>query len=415
MRDPTNLPDGAAGASAHFYRDLRAFDEFAAVLDPARYAPAPEDWWVLCADVRGSTAAIEAGRYKQVNSVGVAVIVALSNALPEWELPFVFGGDGATALVPPEGEVGARRAAAAAVRMARDAFDLELRAGLLPVRRLLADGRSLRVGRLRLSPHAALAMFDGGGVAHAETLLKGPEGEAYRIAAAPEPEPELFEGFECRWQPLAARRGLVAALLVVAREGEPEGRRRVYAEVLEAVAAANGSRPVRPDALRLDAGSGAFDDEARVRSGAPRGARHRLARWRARVEAWVGRRSFARRRPVAGFDGPGYLAALLEQSDDRKFDDALRLVLDLAAADRDALVARLDDLRARRRLAYGIHCADSALMTCFVRRRRDVHLHFVDGADGGYARAARMLKAQLVEDSAGDPAHGPASRPEHQP
>jgi hypothetical protein len=255
-------------------------------------------------------------------------------------------------------------------------------------------------------------MFDGGGVAHAEALLKGDEGEAFRIAAATEPEPDLFEGFECRWRPLAARRGLVAALLVVARDAEPEARRRVYAEVLEAVAASHGTRPVRPDALRLDAGPDAFDDEARVRSGSPRGFRHRVARWRARLESWVGRRSLDRRRPVAGFDGPSYLAALVAQSDDRKFDDALRLVVDLAPDDRDALVARLDDLRARRSLVYGIHCADAALMTCFVRSRRDGHLHFIDGADGGYARAARMLKAQLAEDSTDDPARRPHTEPE---
>lgn len=43
---------------------------------------------------------------------------------------------------------------------------------------------------------------------------------------------------------------------------------------------------------------------------------------------------------------------------------------------------------------YGLHRQDSALMTCIVPSpyTRD-HIHFVDGAAGGYAKAAEMLKA----------------------
>ena len=45
-------------------------------------------------------------------------------------------------------------------------------------------------------------------------------------------------------------------------------------------------------------------------------------------------------------------------------------------------------------LRFGLHRQDAALMTCFVpsATRRD-HVHFVDGAMGGYAAAARAVKA----------------------
>lgn len=45
---------------------------------------------------------------------------------------------------------------------------------------------------------------------------------------------------------------------------------------------------------------------------------------------------------------------------------------------------------------YGLHRQDSALMTCIVPTpmSRD-HMHFIDGAAGGYAVAARNLKAPL--------------------
>ena len=65
----------------------------------------------------------------------------------------------------------------------------------------------------------------------------------------------------------------------------------------------------------------------------------------------------------------------------------------------------LEGLRAQGRIAYGLHRADRALMTCLVFSLEESrHVHFVDGAEGGYALAALQLKAQLRSDEhqAGD-------------
>ena len=43
---------------------------------------------------------------------------------------------------------------------------------------------------------------------------------------------------------------------------------------------------------------------------------------------------------------------------------------------------------------YGTHVANAALMTCAITSYRGDHVHLVDGADGGYALAAKQLKAQ---------------------
>ena len=58
-----------------------------------------------------------------------------------------------------------------------------------------------------------------------------------------------------------------------------------------------------------------------------------------------------------------------------------------------------DILEAQRKagaLFYGIQISDSALMTCMVFDRKDRHLHFVDGASGGYALAAKQMKSKLA-------------------
>jgi hypothetical protein len=60
-------------------------------------------------------------------------------------------------------------------------------------------------------------------------------------------------------------------------------------------------------------------------------------------------------------------------------------------ADRLSAAAAADILR------YGLHRQDAAMMTCFTPSpTRSDHVHFIDGARGGYASAATALKATLT-------------------
>ena len=64
------------------------------------------------------------------------------------------------------------------------------------------------------------------------------------------------------------------------------------------------------------------------------------------------------------------------------------------------LQAILDRARADGIADYGLHAQSNALMTCIVPSHTDSsHMHFVDGAGGGYAKAAEMLKAQRRDKS----------------
>ncbi|MBZ0215664.1 MAG: DUF3095 domain-containing protein, partial [Fimbriimonadaceae bacterium] len=47
------------------------------------------------------------------------------------------------------------------------------------------------------------------------------------------------------------------------------------------------------------------------------------------------------------------------------------------------------------RLIYGLHVADSALMTCLVFNfEQSQHVHFIDAANGGFASAAIDFKTR---------------------
>jgi hypothetical protein len=85
---------------------------------------------------------------------------------------------------------------------------------------------------------------------------------------------------------------------------------------------------------------------------------------------------------------------LVENSDFRKYDDGLRMILDCTPDLEKALEHRLVAAASAGTIRYGLHRQDAAMMTCFTPSAlRSDHVHFIDGARGGYASAATALKA----------------------
>lgn len=90
-----------------------------------------------------------------------------------------------------------------------------------------------------------------------------------------------------------------------------------------------------------------------------------------------------------------YKQLVSEATDFKKFDDVLRMVISGKTKQRQKLVDYLEQKFKEGRLVYGIHVSDRALMTCLVFERDGRQVHFVDGADGGYALAAKKMKERM--------------------
>ena len=97
----------------------------------------------------------------------------------------------------------------------------------------------------------------------------------------------------------------------------------------------------------------------------------------------------------ATFDANNYAVSLSTHCDYRKFNDMLRMVLDCTPKQIERIEKFLDERFQKGEIYYGLHTANDALMTCFVHAPTDgEHVHFIDVSDGGYAMAAKQLKAQ---------------------
>jgi len=382
-----------------FYKTLPSVSRFSDCVRAESYQPAPSDWIVVVADIEGSTKAISEGRYKTVNMVGAAVITGLLNACPNHELPYVFGGDGATLLIPPSLRDAAERSLRLTRAWAHKSFDLTLRIGLAPLEDLAKQGAEVRVAKYEMSPGNELAMFTGHGVELADRLIKA-EGSPYRLEDAPIVGDPDLEGLSCRWAPLNSRRGQMLTLLVHAHPDlDPAGERRLYSDVVDRLAEIlgdGGGAPVTLENLKYHWPPKGIWREVKT---APRGKRLKkfLGVTFVSLIVWCLNRT---NKSLGGFDPARYRNEFCAQSDFRKFDDMLRMVLDCSVEEAAEIEAFLEKEDRAARLCYGLHRSDRALITCLVFSVEDNrHIHFIDGAGGGYAQAAVQLKDQLVAAS----------------
>lgn len=404
-------------------RDLRSIDEFYARLigfrrfddlcDDSPFAEVPPEWWILMSDVRGSTQAIREGRYQDVNMAGAAAVAAILNVAGGREIPFVFGGDGATFLVPPSLAEAAKVALTRTRTYVRATYGFELRVGAVPILALEGTGATVRVAKFELSQGNTLAFFRGGGITMAEELIKkgAPSGASYLLPDDPgSPAPDLT-GLSCRWRPLETRNGTMISILIQARDEKRSNE--VYSRILQGLRVALDADPATHTPVSEAQFKPQWPPKSFIVETSWQRTRFQATRWLARMGylALTGFLHFCILfdRRLGRWQPSNYKREMKNNADFRKFDDMLRMVLDCSETQADRIEALLTDLHHAGDLFYGLHRSEKALMTCMVFSPVDnQHVHFIDGADGGYAMAATGLKEQIARASSStfSPGHG---------
>ena len=382
----------SSDGSDRFYNSIPVFRGFSSLMDPALYSPLPDDWAVGVADIVESTKAIAAQRYKAVNMAGAAVIAAVTNALQGREFPFVFGGDGASFAVSPDDLDRARDALAATASWVRDDLDLLMRVALVPVGAIRAQGFDVRVARFGPSANLSYAMFSGGGLGWAEVAMKRGE---FAVEVAPQGTQPDLTGLSCRFEEIPATRGIILSVLVVpALDADPAAFRKLIEDVVGLIERSpDAGRPVPPGGPPLRWPPAGVDYEARAARGGTLLKRRAFVLANTLFAYVVMRFGIT----VGNFVPKLYVQQVVENSDFRKYDDGLRMILDCTPELERTLAQCLAAAASNGIIRYGLYQQDAAMMTCFTPSAiRSDHVHFIDGARGGYASAATALKAMAA-------------------
>ncbi|MEG3977682.1 DUF3095 family protein, partial [Microcoleus sp. herbarium8] len=257
--------------SENFYSALPLLDNFLKITDLGNFVDVPDDWYIVVTDIRGSTKAIEAGKYKEVNLLGACSIAAVLNVAGKIEIPFIFGGDGASLLMGPSLLPAAKIALLATQQMAKTEFDMDLRVGAVPVKVVVAANYPVKIAKFKVSENYSQAVFIGGGLTRATELIKDPAAaNIYSIKNQGVSETADFSGLECRWQDIPSKYGEIVTLLVMVREDFGQQSHQFYRKIIKKIeyiyGKENSFNPIDRENLKLTLNSAKLIKETQVRA-----------------------------------------------------------------------------------------------------------------------------------------------------
>lgn len=374
-----------------FFTNLDGVHTFADACKNGNYTQAPDDWLVVITDIQGSTKAIENGRYKDINMIGAACITAVVNTCEGLDIPYVFGGDGATFLIPPTylSKISAQLSSIAVY--AQQFYGLTLRCGAVPILEISKAQYKIGVAKYIMPTGLCLAMFNGGGVSYADNLIK--ENPQFSIHNTKTDASPNLNGLSCRWQPLHSQRGVILTMLVLATSSkENDG---IYSTINESILDIldQDYSPVSKRSLFYKWPGFETLRQSQIAWRSGQAIKGFLSHVFEILMFQIMQRFHLK---FESFDPEQYTDDIILNSDYRKFDDTLRMVIDCSAQQAEKIEEFLEKEYQNGHIVYGTQYSDKALMTCFVEAlEKDQHVHFIDGDNGGYALAAKKMKDQM--------------------
>lgn len=380
-----------------FYRDLDTISDFSFIFDEDIYKEIPEDWIIVMTDIIESTKAIDSGKYKQVNAAGSLSAMAITNILGDMQFPFVFGGDGMTILLPPSFADKVKPILASTIRIVHLLFELELRAAVIPVNKIVGLNKKIQIAKLKVSKNYNQALISGEGITEAEKFLKS-ENSLYRINANMYPGVEAdYSGYTCRWQDYPSGLDVTAAIIVKFRNLDNAINRTLFSQINAILGNSEEQHPLRAKDSRIAWNKEILENEAFVLSGTQKGLMPVLLKLKIRIEI-IFTVIFVKFK-IHYMHGKKEVwntkTDNITSSDYRKFDDSLKMIVSLTNESVEQLKLFLEKEYSKGNLFYGFHIAQKATITCLMHAESGNEVHFVDAAGGGYAYAAVQLKKQM--------------------
>lgn len=361
------------------------------------YKTVPDDHVLLITDIQKSTKAIERGLYKEVNALGAAGIIASINSIGSNNLAFVFGGDGCTLLFHESFLQPVLQALKKLQFLAWKEYQLVLRVGYEQSQHLINEGFPLLLLKWQSSPQSTQFSMLGSGVDEAERRIKLDGGLSFSPNETKD-YPDL-SGFECRWDKVSAQEDMVLSLIVKIDGYKEVDTLNVYHRVYENVLKIIKPRQLHPltkPGMRATLNPRNMSVETIFRT-----SPESVQRWEYGLKLFwyniVGKICALTNWTPWETTWDGYKNILIASSDFRKMDGYLRMVIRCTKTELSQIKLILEEFRHEEPIVFGMHTSKHALITCMIVDRLNQQTHFIDGADGGYALAAKEMKRMMRE------------------
>jgi hypothetical protein len=373
------------------------------VFEASYFTKVPESWLIIIADVKNSSSAVTAGRHNDVNLVAAGSLIVGLNIARDYniDIPFFFGGDGGTMLVPSEILSAVIAGLHAHNQNSIQNFELEMHIGSISVKEIIEAGHDVKIAKVQFGKDFNKAIVLGDGLQYAESLIKKPgvqnagEGELAELN---------LTGLECRWnrvKPPSEENEIVCYLIEAI---DPLHQIEVYRNVLTKIDEIYGSietrNPLSADRLKLLLTFDKIKKELLTKYG-----KLKLNNFMKNfVNTFIGRLYFRYNWKVNNLRGKEYLRQIISNADTLTIDGRINTIITGKMDKRIQFIKYLSAKEKEGELIFGHHISKESVMTCYIENRNSKHIHFVDGADGGYTEASKEFKnkqSQLINRTDG--------------
>jgi len=374
-----------------FYNKLKKHNgSVSAILGtPEVFEKIPINWHIIITDIKESTKSVNDGMSELVNLIATSSIIAALNIASDSkiDIPFFFGGDGATLLVP-ESLLDNTMAALMVHRAnVKDKFDIDLRVGSFPVATVYEGQNELKIAKVNVNALFSIPIVLGNGLHFAESVIKS---NSSAVETQPKDVALRLEGMECRWNKIPPPNTSDEVLCLLVDSLKESEQAIVFKNVLDKIENIYGPHqkrnPISIPKLELNVRLKRIRTELRTKK-LKYNFKDLLVAW---AETLIGKAWY-----LSSNSGQKYLTELVQLSDIFVLDGRINMVISGSSEKRKLLVAFLEEEEKMGKLIFGFHSSKESIISCYVRNRKANHIHFVDGGAGGYTQAASMLKIKI--------------------
>lgn len=378
----------------NFYKNIpKSFLPLTELLkDESLFYRVPKTWSVVVTDIEDSTAAVAKGAHNDVNLSATGSIITVLNTLKSVnnriKIPYFFGGDGSTFIIPNAVLEPVLLALNNYSQHIKKTLQLNLRVGHLGVEKVYSNNISLKITKVRHNRYFTTPVVLGNGLKYAEQKIK----DKFKVEDSnglQNIEPDL-QGMECRWDEIYPNETDKKVICLLVDCDEESMQAEVYGAIMKEIDLIFGNlekrNPISTLRLKLNTSLANIRKEMYVKIG-----KHKIiyliSNW---ILTIIGKFYF---RFFKG--GKLYKTRITQLSDTIMLDGFLNTVITGTNVQIDELKTLLDKLEEENKIIYGIHITHASIMSCYIEDRKEKHIHFVDGTEGGYTSAAIMFKDKL--------------------
>ncbi|MBF2062980.1 MAG: DUF3095 family protein [Calothrix sp. C42_A2020_038] len=380
-----------------FYDQLNTFRNFKDFTNLDFYLDAPSDWYIVITDIVNSTKAIATGEYKHVNMASALSLIAVINLNPNQKLPFIFGGDGITLLVPRPMLSDVKSVLSDNRDFVQNNLHLKLRVGCISIQEIYKAGYELKIGKYQISSKYSQMIIIGNGIDYAEYIIKN-DSEAFKYLVPENYQSHVkadYSGFACPFEDFTTNKEEILSLIIKVRGNNFQKQRHIYQEILSKMEFIFGAiEECHPLSSTMY-----FKLASEKTNGAEILMKISLLRKDKLIKylAWlILKISFYLKRIQMNilFIFTKFKKNIINSSDYKKFDGSLKMTISSYTEQRNKFQTYLQNLEKEGKIYFGLHISNRALVICLIGNQE---VHLVDAADGGYALAAKQIKQKTIE------------------